>query len=171
MSGPELTAAALLRTATDRRGFLKQGGALVVGLSLAGCATAPRHAPEPGGKGATAGGLRTATAGPPNPAQLDTWLAIHEDGTATLYMGFAELGQGATTALLQVAAEELDLGMDQIRAAPLDTHLSPNQGGTYSSAAVARGRPQFPGCPSCGQPAEMLVRARGAVACVRCAPA
>ncbi len=58
-------------------------------------------------------------------------------------MGFAELGQGTTTALLQVAAEELDLGMDQIRAAPLDTHLSPNQGGTYSSASVQRGRPQI----------------------------
>ncbi|HUG72262.1 MAG TPA: molybdopterin cofactor-binding domain-containing protein, partial [Steroidobacteraceae bacterium] len=70
------------------------------------------------------------------------WLAIHADNPATLYIGFAELGQGATTALLQVAAEELDLAMTQIRAAPLDTHLSPNQGGTYSSAAVQRGRPQ-----------------------------
>jgi hypothetical protein len=35
---------------------------------------------------------------------------------------------------------------------------------------VARGRPDLPKCPSCGTPAEMLVRARGSVACVRCAP-
>lgn len=73
---------------------------------------------------------------------MDTWLAIHADNTATLYLGFAELGQGATTSLLQVAAEELDLSMEQMQAAPLDTHLSPNQGGTYSSAAIQRGRPQ-----------------------------
>jgi hypothetical protein len=35
---------------------------------------------------------------------------------------------------------------------------------------VARGVPALPRCPTCGAPAEMLVRARGAVACVRCAP-
>ena len=74
--------------------------------------------------------------------QVDSWLSIHADNTATLRMGFAELGQGATTALLMVAAEELDLGMDQISAAPLDTAHSPPQGGTYSSASVQRGRPQ-----------------------------
>lgn len=34
---------------------------------------------------------------------------------------------------------------------------------------VARGRPALPACPTCGTPAEMLVRARGSVACVRCA--
>jgi hypothetical protein len=34
---------------------------------------------------------------------------------------------------------------------------------------VARGRPTLPACPGCGVPAEMLVRARGTIACVRCA--
>ncbi len=34
---------------------------------------------------------------------------------------------------------------------------------------VARGQPALPPCPSCGTPAEMLVRRRGHVACVRCA--
>jgi nicotinate dehydrogenase subunit B len=120
----------------DRRGFLKQGGALLVGLSLAGCATSPRNKPA-------APPNAEIRPGPPPAAQLDTWLAIHEDNSATLYLGFAELGQGATTALLQIAAEELDLGMDQIRAAPVDTNLSPNQGGTYSSASIQRGRPQI----------------------------
>jgi hypothetical protein len=36
---------------------------------------------------------------------------------------------------------------------------------------VARGRPALPECPTCGAPAEMLVRARGHVACARCATA
>ncbi|HYP81458.1 MAG TPA: molybdopterin cofactor-binding domain-containing protein, partial [Steroidobacteraceae bacterium] len=122
-----------------RRDFLCTGGALIVGLSLDGCVT---RGPE---RGATAPppALRAPRPGPPSAAQLDSWLAIHADGTATLYTGFAELGQGTTTSLLQIAAEELDLGMDQIRAAPLDTHLSPNQGGTYSSASVQRGRLQI----------------------------
>lgn len=126
-----------VRTANGRRLLLKQGGALLIGLSLAACRSAPPARQQ------AAVAARTPKPGPPSAAQLDTWLAIHEDSTATLYIGFAELGQGATTALLQVAAEELDLGMDQIRAAPVDTHVSPNQGGTYSSAAVQRGRPQI----------------------------
>jgi nicotinate dehydrogenase subunit B len=116
-----------------RREFLASGGALVVGFSLAGCVATDKGRPTTLS--------RTPRAGPPDPKQVDTWLVIHEDSTATLYTGFAELGQGSTTALLQVAAEELDLRMDQIRAAPLDTHVSPNQGGTYSSASVQRGRP------------------------------
>ena len=34
---------------------------------------------------------------------------------------------------------------------------------------VARGRPALPPCPTCGTPAEMLVRHHGHVSCVRCA--
>jgi hypothetical protein len=34
---------------------------------------------------------------------------------------------------------------------------------------VARGRSSLPACPSCGEPAEMLARARGSVGCARCA--
>jgi CO/xanthine dehydrogenase Mo-binding subunit len=75
--------------------------------------------------------------------QVDTWLAIHADNSATIYIGFAELGQGASTALLQVAAEELDLDMNQVKSVQLDTHVTPNQGGTYSSAAINRGSPQI----------------------------
>ena len=39
-----------------------------------------------------------------------------------------------------------------------------------SRVDVARGRPALPACPRCGAPAEMLVRARGGVACEHCAP-
>ncbi len=34
---------------------------------------------------------------------------------------------------------------------------------------VARGRPALPRCPTCGTPAEILVRVRGSVGCARCA--
>jgi len=111
-----------------RRDFLKAGGALVVGFSLRDALRAQDRAGE--------------RPGPPDAKQVDTWLAIHSDNTATVYIGFAELGQGASTALLQVAAEELDLDMGQIQSVRLDTNVTPNQGGTYSSAAIARGGPQ-----------------------------
>jgi nicotinate dehydrogenase subunit B len=113
-----------------RRDFLKAGGALLVGFTLRDGVAAQTRAPA---------------GGPPDPKLLDTWLAIHSDNTATVYLGFAELGQGNSTALLQIAAEELDLGVDQISAARLDTDVSPNQGGTYSSASIARGGPQVRG--------------------------
>jgi CO/xanthine dehydrogenase Mo-binding subunit len=112
----------------DRRGLLKAGGALIVGFSLGGAAPAPMR--------------RGEIAGPPDAKQVDTWLAIGADNIATLYIGFVELGQGTTTALPQVAAEELDLDLDQVRTVQADTNVTPNQGGTYSSASIARGSPQ-----------------------------
>src|SRR5206468_4789924 len=87
--------------------------------------------------------VRGATAGPPDAKLIDTWLSIQADNTASLYIGFAELGQGASTALLQIAAEELDLDMSQVKTAGLDTNITPSQGGTFSSAAIARGGPQI----------------------------
>ena len=110
-----------------RRDFLKAGGAMVIGFALRDVLDAQ---------------TRATVAGPPDARQIDTWLAIHADNTATVYVGFAELGQGASTALLQIAADELDLDMNQIKSVRLDTNVTPNQGGTYSSASIARGGPQ-----------------------------
>jgi CO/xanthine dehydrogenase Mo-binding subunit len=115
-----------------RREFLAAGGALVIGFALAVRSNVARSAESE----------RGAKAGPPDPKQIDTWLAIHADNTATLYIGFVELGQGTTTALPQIAAEELDLTLEQIRTVQTDTHVTPSQGGTYSSASIARGGPQ-----------------------------
>src|SRR5579864_5104700 len=118
----------------DRREFLKAGGALIIGFSSASLI----------GDALSAQGVaaaRGSVAGPPDPKQIDTWLAIHSDNTATIFIGYVELGQGSTTSLLQVAAEELDLGMNQVSTIRLDTNLTPNQGGTYSSSSIARGSP------------------------------
>jgi len=120
-----------------RRDFLKTGGALVIGFSLGETVSGQE-------RGIAAGAAaRGIVAGPPDARQIDTWLAVHADNTATVYIGFAELGQGASTALLQIAAEELDLDMSQLSSVRLDTNVTPNQGGTYSSAAINRGGPQI----------------------------
>ena len=80
--------------------------------------------------------------GQPDQKQLDSWLAIHADNTATVFHGHAELGQGTSTALLQIAAEELDLSMEQMNLTRLSSDRSPNQGGTVASAAIALGGPR-----------------------------
>jgi len=123
---------------TTRREFLQAGGALggalVIGFNLGNELLAQDRGGAP---------ARGATAGPPDARQVDTWLAVHADNSATVYIGFAELGQGNSTALLQIAADELDLEMSQIKTFRLDTNVTPNQGGTYSSASIARGGPQI----------------------------
>lgn len=116
-----------------RRNFLKAGGALLIGFSLCGASFGQEEVDAV-----------AFAAGPNQPdlKQLDTWLAIHSDNTATIFLGYVELGQGSGTALLQIAAEELDLSMNQVKAARLDTNRSPNQGATAASAAIARGGPR-----------------------------
>jgi len=111
----------------NRRTLLKAGGTLIISFPFLPAAFAQASNP---------------VAGPPDAKQIDSWIAIHSDNTATIYVGFVELGQGCSTALLQVAAEELDLSMEQIKTVRHDTHITPNQGGTYSSAAMHRGAPQ-----------------------------
>lgn len=111
----------------SRRDLLKGGGALIIGFSLAGGSA---RAALPG------------KAGPPDPAAIDSWIAVHRDMTATIYFGKVELGQGNTTGLLQIAGEELDLDMSQLKAVRVDTNVSPNQGATVSSSSIHRGGPQ-----------------------------
>ena len=116
-----------------RRDLLKAGGALLIGFGIRGVARAQ-----------AADGVALVT-GPdqPDPNRLDTWIAIHADNTATIFIGFVELGQGCSTALLQLAAEELDLAMSQVKTVRLESHTMPNQGGTVASASVARGGPRI----------------------------
>jgi CO/xanthine dehydrogenase Mo-binding subunit len=113
----------------SRRDLLKGGGALVIGFRIAG-------APLP------AAAARGDIAGPPDPNAIDSWIAVHADNTATVYLGKGEFGQGNTTGLLQIAGEELDLDMSQLRWVQLDTNVVPNQGATTSSSSIHRGGPQ-----------------------------
>jgi nicotinate dehydrogenase subunit B len=124
-----------------RREFLKAGGALVIGFSSAGAIGDALFAQGTAPTGGVAATAAKPAAGPPDPKQIDTWLAIHADNTATVYIGYVELGQGSTTSLLQISAEELDLDMSQVSTIRLDTNITPNQGGTYSSSSIARGSP------------------------------
>ncbi|HEY7245697.1 MAG TPA: molybdopterin cofactor-binding domain-containing protein [Xanthobacteraceae bacterium] len=114
----------------SRRSLLKAGGVLVVGFNMGGTAS-----PAPAARG--------DGAGPPDPSAIDSWIAVHSDNTATIYFGKGEFGQGNTTGLLQIAGEELDLDISQLKWVRLDTNVTPNQGATVSSSSIHRGGPQL----------------------------
>ena len=67
---------------------------------------------------------------------LDAWLRINADGTATVFTGKVELGQGILTALAQIAAEELDLPLTRVSMVTADTSRSPNEGQTAGSQSI-----------------------------------
>ncbi|MGF6963794.1 nicotinate dehydrogenase subunit B [Paraburkholderia sp. WC7.3g] len=68
---------------------------------------------------------------------LDAWIKVTPDGHVSVCTGKAELGTGIRTALLQVAAEELDLAPDAIELITADTAETPNEGYTAGSHTMA----------------------------------
>jgi CO/xanthine dehydrogenase Mo-binding subunit len=101
----------------SRRQFLS-AGALTVAFSLAG--------PVLGQEGAANESLKT------NPF-LDAWIQVNADGRFIVCTGKVELGTGVRTALMQVAAEELDVPVARIELIMADTQRTPNEGLTAGS--------------------------------------
>jgi nicotinate dehydrogenase subunit B len=62
-----------------------------------------------------------------NNRRLDGWIRLEPDETVTVFTGKAELGQGVLTALVQIAAEELDIGFDQIHMVSAGTSRGPDE--------------------------------------------
>lgn len=117
----------------SRAGFLKGGGALVVGIALPGFArTAAADAAGTPGKWPT-----------PDPSKLSTWLSVNADNTITAHSGKVELGGGTTTGIPQIIAEELDVPVDAIHLVSGDTASCPVQGPTYGSQTIAAAGPEF----------------------------
>ena len=109
-----------------RRDFIKSSGYLVVGV------TAAVHADF-------AGLVEAQTAGPyvdPDFRQLDSWIVIREDNTATFFVGKTDLGQGTGTAFRQIMADELDMPYDKTTCVMGTTDLTVDQGGSGGSDAL-----------------------------------
>src|SRR5881394_362190 len=64
---------------------------------------------------------------------------FERDGTVTIASGKVELGQGITTALAQIAAEELGVELSKIRILPASTAYSPDEGVTSGSLSIQDG--------------------------------
>jgi CO/xanthine dehydrogenase Mo-binding subunit len=117
-----------------RRTFLQTGGAVVVAVVLG-----PGRAGRAAAQTVTDRFLGKTVAAD----AVDGFLAVHADGTVTLFSGKVDLGTGARAALRQMAAEELDVPLDRIAMVEGDTALTPDQGATAGSYGVARGGMQI----------------------------
>jgi nicotinate dehydrogenase subunit B len=139
----------LARESFTRESFLKGGGALIVAAGL------------PVAWPATAHGAAEAQSWPAevDPAALDSWLAIHADGSVTAFTGKTELGQGNRTALAQIVAEELDLPFERVRMAMGDTARAVDQGPTVGSLTIVLAGPQLRQAAANGRQALLALAA------------
>lgn len=118
----------------SRRAVLAGTGFLALGFDLQGRSWAQ-----------AAGGAQAASAPAPEPPlpgslqgspRLDAWIRVDAQGAVTVLTGKAELGQGIRTALLQVAAEELEVAPGRIAIVTADTGRTANEGYTSGSRSM-----------------------------------
>ena len=70
---------------------------------------------------------------------LSQWVAFPAPGKVTIFSGKVEIGQGVLTAMVQLAAEELDVAASRIAIESGDTDLTPNEGFTAGSQSMQFG--------------------------------
>ncbi|MBI1876133.1 MAG: molybdopterin-dependent oxidoreductase, partial [Acidobacteria bacterium] len=117
----------------SRRDFLKTSGLFVVSFGAAAVASPRLTQPSVDAQAVPDG------VGPyPDPdfRQLDSWIVMHEDNTATFYVGKTDLGQGTGTAFRQVMSDELDIAFDRTRLIMGSTDVTVDQGGSGASDAI-----------------------------------
>ena len=121
----------------SRRELLKSTGGLLVGFNL--------FEPFLGllAQGTPGGGTPLSNAGGLSPDQLDSWIAIAQDGTVSVFTSKVDLGTGIGTALGQIVAEELDVPISKINMEIGDTTKSVDQGRTSASRTLERAGPQM----------------------------
>jgi nicotinate dehydrogenase subunit B len=111
-----------MNASLNRRDFAKGLGGLVLAFTLDLPALAQDKPKLPGSLD--------------NNRMLDAWIRINPDGTATVFTGKVELGQGILTALAQIAAEELELPLARVTMITGDTGRTPNEGVTSGSQSI-----------------------------------
>ncbi len=112
----------------SRRQFLKASGAIMVGFAMPAAVA---------GWDPNAAGAAAAPAAGPN--EVDSWLAIAQDGSVTVFTDKVELGMGVSTAFAQIVAEELDVPVRAVLMVLGDTARTPDQGGVGGSTSIAVG--------------------------------
>lgn len=103
----------------SRKNFVKGGGALIVGFSVAGIGLLPGKAQAVG----SPFGSNFV-----DQSQVDSWIVINPDNTAAIKTGGILQGTGSDTGLLMIAGEELDMDMSQLEFVTADTSVTPNTG-------------------------------------------
>src|ERR1700690_565130 len=117
----------------SRREFVKGGGALFVGISVAGA-------------GVWTNGAKAAASSNTNsldPTLPSSWIEIHPDSTILIRTGKSDFGQSTTfTAYRQIVAEELNAPFEAITTVIMgDTHRTPDGSGAFDF--LGRGMPNI----------------------------
>jgi len=73
------------------------------------------------------------------PEKLPQRVRFEADGTVSIATGKVELGQGISTALAQIAADELGVDLSKVRILPASTEYSPDEGVTSGSLSIQDG--------------------------------
>lgn len=116
-----------MATTPTRRQFLHASGLLVASVAAIPVDTVEAFLQRP------------AAAGPyPDPdfLQLDSWIVIRPDNTATFFVGKTDLGQGTGTAFRQIMADELDIDFAKTTCVMGSTDVTVDQGGSGGSDAL-----------------------------------
>ena len=71
--------------------------------------------------------------------RLSRWLGFAEPGVVELRTGKVEIGQGIGGALIQIAADELDIDPGRISLVAGDTATTPDEGWTSASISIEQG--------------------------------
>ena len=72
----------------------------------------------------------------PDYLQLDSWIVIRPDNTATFFVGKTDVGQGTGTAFRQIMSDELDFAFDKTTCVMGSTNVTVDQGGSGGSDAL-----------------------------------
>src|SRR6202140_724514 len=127
----------------SRRHLLKGRGVLVVSFSLDGPLKRARaqsqETLEPRPYAVERVDLGTFTPGPGDyldPRELDSWLAVMQDGSITMFTGKVDIGTGTRTALAQIVADELDVPFSRVTMAMGDPTKTVDQGRTVGSSTI-----------------------------------
>ena len=110
----------------SRRDFLQTSGVLIVSFSAGPLIDSLAHAQGPFGTHPSH----------IDPAKLDSWIAVANDGTVTAYTGKCDFGQGMLTAQTQLVAEELCVPIEGVKVVQCDTAVTPDQGTTSGSQST-----------------------------------
>lgn len=113
---------------TSRRNFLKSSGALILTVG----------ANTIFGSKVRAQSMDSGPFTDPDFLELDTWIVIHPDNTASFFVGKTDGGQGTGTAFRQMMCDELDIAYDKTDLVMGSTDTTPDQGGSGGSDGVER---------------------------------
>jgi nicotinate dehydrogenase subunit B len=118
---------------THRRGFLKSAGLLAVSFRMFGGAALAEAGSQSGGAVQQSGPYHD-----PDFHQVDSWIVIHENNTATFYVGKTDPGQGTGTSFRQLMSDELDIAFEKTTCIMGSTDITVDQVGSGGSTAIER---------------------------------